>query len=538
MPKLGLGLSLPQTRVTSKPPIPKSGLSLWLKSNAGVINFSFSYASQIVISGTSNPNFAGTYTADQVPTWDFGEGRPLNYNLSGPTGKAISWDNGAGLFTVTSEAGPGSFSSSNGASWSPNTIISQFVITGFTGIYSGANGTYLYVEDGYYDRDGGGYYVQGTTLYDSNYEIGIATNSNNYQGAWTPTTYLSTITLSNAGTTSVNGVYTRTDSSLDMFGIGFSASGGRSILYDDNDGFWFTSPNDYYRNYDESLNTTAWATENGNAPAPTAVNSNSSRNVGSPTSTTTTAPTGSITGSVTLSTVDTNIVLEWQDQSGNGNNAIAPAGYNPTTSTINGFTSVRFDTPESYGGTYNMLQIAGAPFDQIVSFTSFFVATNENADAYANGNIFGLFGGDIQRKLQLTSGYMLLNGGDYNGGVNPNIGENAYGNVPLTLFGVRPDINNGTAKTVTAFKQSWNKDDGDTIVEVDAGRYDYTGQLSRGPLIGFTDVTDGDAYIGSAGGSAENLRGDICEIIIYNRALTDQEFENVVTYLNTKYAIY
>jgi hypothetical protein len=36
MPKLGLGLSLPQTRVASAPLIPTSGLSLWLKADAGV----------------------------------------------------------------------------------------------------------------------------------------------------------------------------------------------------------------------------------------------------------------------------------------------------------------------------------------------------------------------------------------------------------------------------------------------------------------------------------------------------------------------
>jgi hypothetical protein len=36
MPKLGLGLSLPQTRITSAPLIPISGLSLWLRADAGV----------------------------------------------------------------------------------------------------------------------------------------------------------------------------------------------------------------------------------------------------------------------------------------------------------------------------------------------------------------------------------------------------------------------------------------------------------------------------------------------------------------------
>ena len=39
MPKLGLGLSLPQTRIASASLIPTSGLSLWLKADAGVTLF-------------------------------------------------------------------------------------------------------------------------------------------------------------------------------------------------------------------------------------------------------------------------------------------------------------------------------------------------------------------------------------------------------------------------------------------------------------------------------------------------------------------
>lgn len=448
MPKLGLGLSLPQTRIAGGfTPKKLSGLSLWLKADAGVTlatSGPYTYVSQIVITGSNTPNVNGTYNASSVPTFDF-EGMPNPYFLIGPT-YAIEWTNPT-FYLDVSEIGAGaSWTSSNGTSW---------------------------------------------TILESRPD---------------------TITISGSETPNVNGVYTNPD-----FGNVFYGPTTNVIEK-------FTN----FELIDQATSTTYYTASSATGPW-TIVDG-----TGAITSTSTSAPRGSITATKVVSS---SAVTAWADQSGNGNNAIAPTGYNPTTSTIDGFTSVRFDTPGSYDGTYNMLQIAGAPLDQIVSFTSFFVATTENADAYANGNIFGLFGGDVERKLQLTSGYMLLNGGDYSGGVNPDIGENAYGDVPLTLFGVRPDINNGTAKTVTAFKQAWERDNGETIVEVDAGRYDYTGELNRGPLTSFTDITEGDAYIGSRG-AAENLRGDICEIIIYNRALTDQEFENVVTYLNDKYAIY
>jgi hypothetical protein len=45
-------------------------------------------------------------------------------------------------------------------------------------------------------------------------------------------------------------------------------------------------------------------------------------------------------------------------------------------------------------------------------------------------------------------------------------------------------------------------------------------------------------YIGSKGGASEFLSGEFNELIIYNRALTDTEIDDVVGYLNYKYKIY
>ena len=46
-----------------------------------------------------------------------------------------------------------------------------------------------------------------------------------------------------------------------------------------------------------------------------------------------------------------------------------------------------------------------------------------------------------------------------------------------------------------------------------------------------------DLHIGQAAGSSFNLDGDICEIIIYDSALSDTDREAVEDYLMTKWGI-
>ncbi len=69
MPKLGLGLSLPQTRVASAPLIPSSGLSLWLKADAGVTLSGANVTSWADQSGNgNNATAAGSYRPTFVST--------------------------------------------------------------------------------------------------------------------------------------------------------------------------------------------------------------------------------------------------------------------------------------------------------------------------------------------------------------------------------------------------------------------------------------------------------------------------------------
>ena len=496
--KLGLGLSLANRGGAGgiSSPIPSSGLSLWLKADAGVSRASYNYVSQIIISGTSTPNLNGTYTAIGVPEFDTGENRPVTYGFYGPTGKELYWNVNTGLFTVYSEDYYGSFSSSNGQTWTPNTIISEFVITGFTGIYSGANGTYNYLEEGYYERNEGGFFVQGNTLYDSNYEIPIATNNNNYLGAWTPEQYFSTITLSSAGTTSVNGVYTRTDSALDLFGIGFSASGGRSILYDDNDGFWYTSPSDDYRNFGDPSGT--WTIENGASPAPTAVYSNSNRNVGSPTSTATIVPTGSISGSVTTATALSNSVIGWADQSGNGRNVVSDGenpGYN--LSAINSKPAIEF---------FSSALIGSIGFNFASNNTLFIVFKARSVTA---GALWGQGNGEFISAV--TNGYTQISNSNVSAIVSSNVASSI--NTPY-LFSSRNSSSN--------FQLYLNGNS--------------TGTATYNSFSGAST----NQYIGADynNGSYEYFyNGYISEIIVYNRAITTTERQQVEAYLMGKYAI-
>jgi hypothetical protein len=476
--------------------LPQNDLSLWLKADAGVSKLSYPYVSEIIITGTSTPDLNGTYTAIGIPMWDIGENRPQSYSFSGPTEKTISWDGGTALFTATSEAGAGSFSSSDGASWSPNTIISEFVITGFTGIYSGANGTYTYVEEGYYTRNGGGYYVQGTELYEANNEIVIATNNNNYQGAWAPSTYFSTLELTGAGDSQADGVYTRTDSSVDMFGIGFSASGGRSILYDDNDGFWFTD-GDLYRNYSSSFND-AWQTENGEEPVPDADYSNTNRNVGSPTSTTTIVPTGSISGSITTTIENSNNVLTWADQSGNGKNASYNGGL-PVFSIIDSKAFLSFDPYVNMVVpiVWNAVQFVG---------TIFVVA--RFASSSSGGTAILLFQEGDSGNFVFSRGYNSTN-------------ALAVTTDEIDVVSSLTDVDNNTNYILgTTFNES-------LVATV------YLNGISSGT----GNVTNNmGTYNTLIGGGPES--SNIAEMIVYTRALTDAERLQVETYLNQKYQIY
>lgn len=492
MPKLGLGLSLPQTRVTSKSPIPRSGLSLWLKADAGVTKFSYNYASQIVISGTSTPNFNGTYTAIGTPSYVGGVVDA--YSFSAPSGRQMNWNSSEVRYELfLSGSGNGGFASGDGINWTPlEQYISTITITGFTGIYSGANGTYNATSpnSGIWDRVGGGFFIDGDGLRDNVAEYLIATPPNDYSGSWTATSYDSSVTLTGAGTTSANGTYTRSDTNLDLRTVPFTASGGRSIFFLSSD--WFVTNSAQENLYDNDGNLINWNVNSGDSPAPTGSVGTSARSVGSPTSTTVTVPTGSISGSVTLSTVDTNNVLEWQDQSGNGRNATSFAG-TPTLSTFSGKSFVSLPAESglaNYQGIWSETDLIIGTIIMVARFQS-------------SGSTSRLFGHDptmLFARNQQDNLYITID--DLVGGTS----DDALSNNTNYLIGTSFDTN-----LINFYLNG-----------IDNGNLDGQEQYGTAPYI-----------IGGYSGSSS-----IAEIVVYNRVLTTQEREQVEAYLNTKYAIY
>lgn len=67
MPSLSLGIGLHKNRVFTAggggaPPIPQSGLALWLKADAGVTTSAETFVSQIILTGSGTTTSDGTYT--------------------------------------------------------------------------------------------------------------------------------------------------------------------------------------------------------------------------------------------------------------------------------------------------------------------------------------------------------------------------------------------------------------------------------------------------------------------------------------------
>jgi hypothetical protein len=195
---------IPRTGIQVFLPSSLSGLSLWLKADAGITTFRNTYASQIILNGAYNTDFNGTYTATSEPD---GNG---DYSLNGPV-YAMTYNKSANEYVVAfnSQYNAGSFISNDGVNWSILTPILNPApyISGITN-YSNGNGQYSYAGDdprdpSYSKSDNENYYFIGggagnwTLTY---YEFGggatvLATNSNTIpNGSWTNVNATGTIT--------------------------------------------------------------------------------------------------------------------------------------------------------------------------------------------------------------------------------------------------------------------------------------------------------------------------------------------------------
>jgi hypothetical protein len=146
MPRLSLGLGIQNARKAGGGSlIPSSGLSLWLKADAGVTTTAYTYKSNITLSEAGESSVNGSYTAGDPGS------SSANYVMTGPNSNRIQVRPNSSpiyrLYNLDNSTGGNpwfySFTSSNGSTWTaegkkPVSI----VLSGFTGTSSTSNGTY------------------------------------------------------------------------------------------------------------------------------------------------------------------------------------------------------------------------------------------------------------------------------------------------------------------------------------------------------------------------------------------------------------
>jgi hypothetical protein len=596
MPKLGLGLSLPQTRITSKSPIPKSGLSLWLKADAGVTLSGSNVTAWADQSGNGNnasvensgeePTFVSSFSNSKPAiqfdgetqlllvadssSLDFlntsifivlkrtgdGTGNEVTFMKNGSSldANAVYWNcarlgGGNSSFTVNVEGsrpdldtntdltfgnptileltynGTNSFIYTNGTqtatygytSGNIETTTGPLQIGGYNQSFNNPNGELFngqIAEVIMYNRAVTGTERQQVEAYLGNkYAIQIPNINNMFlpqlwlkadAGVSTaPETFISQIVVSGAGTADSNGTYTRTSGGTSTF-YKDGTPGGNNIYFED--GYESSGLNFYLYDYQNDAITyiiTIKKSEiidssiaGGDAPLPTF--------------TTTLTATGNYE------------VNTWADQSGNGNNATARTG-NATlvSSVINGKPVLRF------GGNANLI-------------TNNFFVNNYNTPITIIA--VSKASASTVRGEQPTARYIVgvTNSGGYEFGLsygeyateNPNF-SNSYGISYISGADIESSPMGENEKRIASTINSGSQIsfflDGTLIGTADpankSGGSNSTGAFSIGSDVVLDEIDNFFCVC------------DIAEIIIYNRAITTPERQQVEAYLGNKYAI-
>jgi hypothetical protein len=444
MPKSGYGYAL-YTGSPSSQPSDISGLSLWLKADAGVDTTTQSFVSQIVISGSALPESNGTFIRTDP------EDLYLRNTLN-----------------------PDGYIFFNSGNWYINDYNTQNVTYVNYGSSLNENG---WVPDQEY------------------YGSVIAKNT------IIPEHFVSEVTLVGAGSAGVNGTYKR-------------SVGGRTSFYKENGNsiYWNTDISQWVTDgfeYSNQGNFVSWLTENGNDPAPVGAN-------------------------LKYSPI-TYKVNSWADQSGNKLNMLAgsittaygaslsPANTTPyhilSSSNFNGNPSIKFD------GLFNYMQTKATTLGN-VQFSFFIVSKNYNTNTDNNSGY-----PDLQ-SLFCKSNLVANDGSVFN------VVEYS----PSAPYLGMPDPNDSYNQIF--FTNSTNR-----RLYCGAFQDGFGSRLwINGSLIGTnttSEVTNNETIplaIGNAStgwqSARESLYGEVAEVIMYNRYLSDQERQQVEGYLNAKYAIY
>ena len=410
-----------------------SGLSLWLKADAGVSFFSFDYKSRLVLSGS----VSGTFDATSVPTYNFGDEIPSDYALSDGT-STINWSSFEGnsfyiitasitLQGVTTNAG---YFSNDGVNWS---ILGNWTtppsISGLTNDYSSGNGQYAFTEANPYDSSK-------VLDVDGNVYYSIIGSSGNWQ------------------------LFYQNQDTQEYFQI---ASNSNDL------------PNGTWTMLVEDVGI---ASSTGSAYA--------------------TNPTPPTTTSSITSTVTTDNVGGWTDQSGNERNASQATSYLPSYSLIGGKSFIAFPSSASLliNSIWSNVQFVGTIIT-VARFESSMFASVLLSQEGPEGNL------TFFRRYNATNSFAITTD-----------------DIDVVSSSSLADDNTNYLLGAT-FSES-------NVATV------YLNGISNGTgVVANNTGYPFGSYIGGGDGSSS-----IAEMVVYNRVLTTQERQQVEAYLKSKYAIY
>ena len=208
-------------------------------------------------------------------------------------------------------------------------------------------------------------------------------------------------------------------------------------------------------------------------------------------------------------------VTAWADQSGNGKNATG-ANTLPTlqSNAINGYPAIRFNNIDSDTSKF----VISSSFN-LKNSSAFVVVKQLGANEYA-------------RYLSFPS----LEALDYNADDGLAVlFNNGVPQLQITSNAIDATIADADANNVFAIA-SYKIDNSGNISAFYNGDSEGTNQNSNmASQNGISEI-----YIGQSPSNFvnEGLYGDIAEIVMYSRAVTTPERQQVEAYLNTKYAIY
>lgn len=320
--------------------------------------------------------------------------------------------------------------------------------------------------------------------------------------------FISQVVISGGGRSAMNGTYTRGDGGI---GTPFIKTGDANfqIYWIPGDDIWVIEGTAFYCN--------ALDTNTGYYAYNPSYDMSANWVISEPYGCDGTPPTGSIT----LSPTGNILVTAWADQSGNSNNAIANATEEPilVSSFLNEKPAIEFN------GQGQVMQIADANSLDFLN-TSCFIVLKYLGDGIGNDVIYIKNADDGSPADPAVYG-MVGTLGLFNGNLDWPVSSAAQAWPDLDSY---INITDGTPRLLSMTY------DGTDIITYDAGVQTSSNELG-GNMLTSTGLLQIGGYNLSFGAS-EYFNGQIAEIIMYNRAVSSTERQQVEAYLNTKYAIY